>query len=99
MDEETCVVYDCFDGVLIIAESSLEEEDAFQLKYYAVSVGNVRVGFRGADATQEELELIEVVVLDADALAEIHDLALALEESAYENAESVFGDSTPIQGP
>jgi hypothetical protein len=99
MDEETCVPYDCFDGVLIIAESSLEEEDAYQLKYYAVSVGNVQVGFRGADATQEELELIDVVVLDADALAEIHELAFALEESAYENAASVFGDTPPMDGP
>jgi len=99
VDEETCVPFDCFDGVLIIAESSLEEEDAYQLKYYAVSVGNVQVGFRGADATQEELELIEVVNLDADALAEIHALAIALEESAYDNAASVFGDTLPMVGP
>jgi hypothetical protein len=99
VDKETCVAFDCFDGVLIIAESSLEEEDAYQLKYYAVSVGNVQVGFRGADATQEELELIEVVNLDADALAEIHALAIALEESAYDNAASVFGDTLPMVGP
>jgi uncharacterized protein YbaA (DUF1428 family) len=99
MGEETCVEYDCFEGVLIIAESSLEEVDAYQLKYYALGIGNIQVGFRGADATQEELELIDVVELDADALAEIRDLALALEGSAYENAGSVFGDTSPIQGP
>jgi hypothetical protein len=99
MDEETCVEYDCFDGVLIIAESSLEEEDAYQLKYYAVGVGNIQVGFRGADATQEELELVEVVALDSEALAEIHELAFVLEESAYENAASVFGDTSPMVGP
>jgi hypothetical protein len=99
MDEETCVEYDCFDGVLIIAESSLEEEDAYQLKYYAIGTGNIQVGFRGADATQEELELFEIVELDADGLADIRELALALEASAYENAESVFGDTPPMQGP
>ncbi|UCD42498.1 MAG: hypothetical protein JSV69_02485 [Chloroflexota bacterium] len=99
VDEETCVEYDCFEGVLVIAESSLEEEDAYQLKYYAAAIGNIQVGFRGADATQEELELIEIVELDAEALAEIHELALALEESAYENAASVFGGTSPLQGP
>ncbi len=99
VEEETCVPFGCFDGVLIIAESSLEEEDAYQLKYYAVSVGNVQVGFRGADATQEELELVEVVNLDADALTEIHELAITLEESAYDNAASVFGDTLPMVGP
>ena len=99
MDEEVCVEYDCFDGVLTIAESSLEEEDAYQLKYYAFNVGNIQVGFRGADATQEELQLIEIVELDADELADIHALAFALEESAYENAESVFSDTPPMQGP
>ncbi|MGW8143331.1 MAG: hypothetical protein ACWGN2_02995 [Anaerolineales bacterium] len=99
MDQETCVAYDCFDGVLVIAESSLGEVDAYQLKYYAMGVGNIQVGFRGEDATQEELELTEVVELDADGLAEIRDLALALEASAYENAASVFGDTTPIQEP
>jgi hypothetical protein len=98
-DEETCVEYECFDGVLIIAESSLEEVDVYQLKYYAAGVGNIQVGFRGADATQEELELVEVVELDADALAKIHELAYALEESAYENAASVFGDTPPMVGP
>jgi hypothetical protein len=99
VDEETCVEYDCFEGVLVIAESSLEEEDAYQLKYYAAAIGNFQVGFRGADATQEELELIEIIELDAEALAEIHELALALEESAYENAASVFGGTSPMQGP
>ena len=62
MDQETCVAYDCFDGVLVIAESSLGEVDAYQLKYYAMGVGNIQVGFRGEDATQEELELTEVVM-------------------------------------
>ncbi len=35
MGQETCVPVDCYQDVLVIAESSLEETDAFQLKYYA----------------------------------------------------------------
>jgi uncharacterized protein YbaA (DUF1428 family) len=73
---EICVTVDCYDGVLLIAESSLEEEDAYQLKFYAFNVGNVRVGWMGADATQEELELVEFVQLGPDALADIRGLAL-----------------------
>ena len=97
--QETCVPVDCYDGVLLIAESSLEEEDAYQLKFYAFNVGNVRVGWKGADATQEELELVKFFQLGPDALAEIRALALELEANAYENAESVFGDTPPSQGP
>ena len=83
----------------MIAESSLKEEDAFQLKFYAVSVGNVCIGWSGADASQEELELIELVQLSPEALAEIRALALELEANAYENAEEVFVDTSPSQGP
>ena len=97
--QETCVPVDCYDGVLVIAESSLEEEHAYQLKFYAFNVGNVRVGWRGADATQEELELVEFVQLDPEALAEIRALALELEANAYENAEDVFAGTPPSQGP
>jgi uncharacterized protein YbaA (DUF1428 family) len=96
--QETCVPVDCFTGVLMIAESSLEEVDAYQLKFYAFNVGNVRVGWKGADATQEELELVEFVQLGSDALADIRALALELEANAYENAEGVFGDTLPSQG-
>lgn len=60
----------------MIAESRLEEEDAYQLKFYAVSVGNVHIGRRGAYASQEELELVEFVQLGPEVLAEIHALAL-----------------------
>ena len=99
VDQESCVAYDCFDGVLVIAESSLEEVDAYQLKYYAAGVGNVQVGFRGADATQEELELVEMVQLSPEELDDIRTKALDLEASAYENAPDVFADTAPSQVP
>ncbi len=95
--QETCVPVDCYQNVVVIAESSLEEVNAFQLKYYAPGIGNVRVGWRGEDATQEELELVEFVQLNPEDLAEIHDKALALEARAYEISQSVYGHTSPVE--
>jgi len=95
--QESCVPVDCYQDVLVIAESSLEEVDAFQLKYYARGVGNVRVGWRGEDASQEELELVEFVQLDPEALAEIRAEALALEARAYEISRDVYGHTSPAE--
>jgi hypothetical protein len=95
--QETCVPVDCYKDVLVIAESSLGETGAFQLKYYARSVGEVRVGWRGTDASQEELELVELVQLDPDALAEIRAEALALEQHAYEISKDVYAHTSPAE--
>lgn len=97
VEQETCVPVDCYEDVMVIAESSLEEVDAYQLKYYARGVGNVRVGWRGEDATQEELELVELLQLSPEALAEIHDKALALEARAYEISPEVYGHTAPAE--
>jgi hypothetical protein len=99
MGEETCVPVDCYADVLVIAESSLGEMDAYQLKYYAPGVGNVRVGWRGADATQEELELVEYMQLDLNALAEVRAQALELEQHAYQVSEEVYGQTPPAEAP
>ncbi|HLF27990.1 MAG TPA: hypothetical protein VJG32_16775 [Anaerolineae bacterium] len=90
MGQETCVPVDCYADVLVIAESSLDERGAFQLKYYARGVGEVRVGWRGDDASQEELELVEYAQLDPEALAEIRAAALELEQHAYEVSQDVY---------
>jgi uncharacterized protein YbaA (DUF1428 family) len=97
LSQQTCVRLNCYDDVLVIAESSLEEPDAFQLKYYAHGVGNVRVGWRGEDATQEELELVELTQLDPEVLAEVRRKALELEEHAYEVSEDVYAHTTPAE--
>jgi hypothetical protein len=89
----TCVPVDCYEDVLVIEEFTLEEPNAFQLKYYARGVGNVRVGWRGEDAQQEELELIKFVQLDPQTLAEVNALALELEQHAYEISEDVYGQT------
>jgi hypothetical protein len=101
MGQETCVAVDCYQDVLVIAESSLEEEDAYQLKYYAPGVGNVQVGWRGADATQEDLELVSYVEqLSPQALAKVRAEALAMEKHAYQVSEDVYGQTPPaVQSP
>ncbi|HET7088596.1 MAG TPA: hypothetical protein VFL17_08100, partial [Anaerolineae bacterium] len=97
MGQETCVPVDCYEDVLVIAESSLDELGAFQLKYYARGVGEVRVGWRGDDATQEDLELVELVQLDPEALAEVRAEALELEKHAYEISEDVYAHTSPAE--
>ena len=99
MGVESCVPVDCYEDVLVIAESSLGETGAFQLKYYARGVGNVQVGWRGEDATQEELALVEFSKLSPDALAAVRMQALALEASAYMHSEDVYGQTAPATGP
>ena len=97
MGQETCVPVDCYTDVLVIAESSLGEVDAYQLKYYARGVGEVRVGWKGADAAKEELELIELVQLSPEELAEVRAEALALEEHAYEISKDVYSQTSPME--
>jgi hypothetical protein len=46
LGQKTCVPVRCYEDVLIMAETSGSEPDAQQLKYYARTVGNVRVGWR-----------------------------------------------------
>jgi hypothetical protein len=94
---ETCVAVDCYNDVLVIAESSLGEVDAYQLKYYARNIGEVRVGWKGEDATQEELELIEYGQLAGQDLAEINDMALELEAHAYEISNNVYSKTAPSE--
>jgi hypothetical protein len=97
LGEETCVPVDCYQDVLVIAESSLEEVNAFQLKYYARGVGNVRIGWKGDDATQEDLELVEFAQLSPAELAEIREKALVLDARAYELSPDVYGHTSPAE--
>lgn len=100
LGEKTCVPAGCYETVLVIAETSQSEPDAQQLKYYASGVGNVRVGWRGGgEKTKETLELVKIEQLNPDALAEVRAKALALEKSAYENSEDVYGKTQPSEYP
>ncbi len=95
--QSTCVPLDCYEDVLVIAESSLEEPNAFQLKSFARGVGNVEVGARGEDVTMETLGLIELLQLDAEALEEVRAEALKLEAHAYEVSPDVYGQTEPLK--
>jgi hypothetical protein len=97
MGQETCVPVDCYEDVLVNAESSLGEEGAFQLKYYARGVGEVRVGWKGEDATHEELELVEYVQLSPEELAQVREEVLELEKHAYEISKDVYAKTSPAE--
>ena len=86
------VKHGAFDDVVVVEEYNLEEPGAYQLKSYARALGLIRVGWSGADATQEELELVEVIQLSPEALAEERAAALELEQRAY-----VYGSTPPAQ--
>jgi hypothetical protein len=60
-------------------------------------VGEVRVGWKGEDESQEELELIEVVQLPPQQLAEINAMARELEEHAFEVSAEVYGSTSPLE--
>lgn len=95
LGEEVCVELDCYE-VLVIAESSLGEENIFQIKSYAKGVGNVHVDFRGDDATQEKLEAVEFGPISASELERYRALALAMEAHAYEISPDVYGTTPPL---
>jgi hypothetical protein len=97
MGQQTCVPYDCYSDVLVIEEFNQEEPNAFQQKFYARGVGNVRVGWQGEDTQQEELTLVEMVNLDPKAMTQARTAALELEANAYENSPNVYGHTTPSE--
>ncbi len=92
--QNTCVPAGCYEDVLVIAESSKKEgPNAQQLKYYAPSVGYVRVGWKGkGEKLRETLELIEIVKLTPDALAKARAQALEIEKRAY-----LYGRTPPAE--
>jgi len=99
LDQQTCVPADCYEGVLVVAEYSESEPNAFQIKYYAHGVGNIRVGWSGEDATKEALELVEIVQLDPSALEQARASAFELENRGYEISMEVYDQTEPAQTP
>jgi len=97
MEDQVCVPVDCYSNVLVTEEFSQTEPDAFQVKYYAPGVGNIKVSWRGEDATKETLNLVENVQLSPEGLKEIRDMALALEAHAYEISKEVFDQTKPSE--
>lgn len=55
------------------------------------------LAFGGEDAQQEELELVDVLQLDAKGLAEVRTGALELEKRAYDISKEVYGQTAPAE--
>jgi hypothetical protein len=94
--QETCVPLGCYQDVLVTEEFERGKPGAFQLKYYAPGVGNVRVGWRGRNEDEHEtLVLVDLIELDGEALAEVRAGALQLDENGYARAEGSWGQTPP----
>ena len=86
--QRSCVPVDCYDDVLVIEEFERNKPGAFQLKYYAPGVGDVRVGWRGPEEEEKEgLELVKEVCLSPQGLAKARANALKMGKHAYEIKE------------
>lgn len=96
VDRRTCVPAGCYKGVLVIREFERSKPDASQLKYFGRGLGNVRVGWLGAnDEDHEVLVLTRARKLGAKAMARVRRQALLLERYAYERSKPVYGGTAP----
>jgi hypothetical protein len=83
--QKSCLPVGCYEDVLVIEEFERNKPGAYQLKYYAPEVGDVRVGWRGPEEEEKEgLELVKDVRLSPQDLAKARSNALKLEKHAYE---------------
>lgn len=93
MGKSTKVPAGAYKDVMVIEEWDEESpKGAVQTKYYARGVGIVRIGFRGADKSKEEMVLVKVEQLSPEAMAEAHAAALDLEQRAYE-----YSRTSPVE--
>jgi len=97
LGEQTCVPLRCFANVLVTREFNPDEARRSQLKYYAAGVGNIRVGWLGADPDREAAALVKVVHLSPAALAKARASALRLEARAYRTRPAVYGRTPPAR--
>ena len=96
--QRTCTPVDCYKNVLVTEEFEPGVPGAYQLKYYAPGVGNVRVGWRGAkEEEKEELALVGLKQLSPQALAKVRKEALALDKRAYKNSKEVYAKTQPAK--
>src|SRR5262245_29264646 len=73
-----------YENVIVVDEWDAETpEGTFQTKYYAPGVGNVRIGYRGPDPEEEELELVKIEQLDEAGMQKARERVAAIEGRAY----------------
>lgn len=89
-----CVAFGCFDDIRVVQEGQSGAPDN-EIKFYAPGVGVVRNIPRNASLHQDRFELLNLIELSPDGLAEVSQRVLDLEEHAREVAPEVFGE-TPL---
>ena len=94
--QKTCVPVRCYTNVLITREFNPGETGS-QLKYFALSVGNIRVGWLGKDPDKEVLVLTKLVHLGPAALAQARAAALTLDKRAYTTRPGIYGKTPPAE--
>jgi hypothetical protein len=91
-----CVPVRCFDDSIVVEEFEPRFPGAFQLKYYARGVGNIRVGWRGPnDDEREVMVLKEFHHLSPQALAGVRAEVLEQENRGYAYARTQPMESRP----
>lgn len=99
MGVQTCVPVGCYDDVLVTEEFEPSVPGASQLKYYARGVGNIRVGWRGAEEEEREvMVLVQHFQLSSEDLAAANTIALELEHRAYAYGRLSPAELTPSDG-
>ena len=89
-----CVTFGCFENVLVIREGEAGAIDN-ELKYYAPGVGIIDNVPHGASLHQDTFQLINVVELSPQGLAEASQIVLDLEVHARTTSPDVYG-SAPL---
>ncbi len=85
-----CVAFGCFDNVIAIREGEYKAIDN-EVKYYAPGVGVILNDPQLASLHQDSFELVNVVELTLDGLAEASQVVLDLEEHARSVVPDVYG--------
>lgn len=89
-----CVKFGCFDDVRVVTEGEFDAPDN-EDKYYTRGVGVVRNQPLDASLHQDTFELLNLLELSPDGLADASQRVLDLEAHARETAPDVFG-SAPV---
>jgi hypothetical protein len=96
--QRVCVSTGCYRNVTVVAEFSPDIPKAFQDKFYAPGLGNVRVGWSGVNEDDHEtLRLVRLRQLSTPQQAHMRRRALALQASAYRHSPDVYGRTAPAR--
>lgn len=89
-----CVEFGCYDDIRIIQEGQTGAPDN-EYKYYAPGIGVVRNVPLNASLHQDRFELLNLIELSPDGVAEVSQRVLDVEAHAREVVPEVYGD-TPV---